>query len=91
MSNALISHLLMVEGDMRISVLHEAPPVPRPPTTALLCPPSCLANRVSQLNQQNNFLLDKTRNVLIAEWDDTGRAGQWAGWLVAVLISRYEM
>ena len=56
--------------DIRISVLHEAPPVPWPPTTALLCPPSCLANRVSQLNQQNNFLLDKTRNVSIAEWDD---------------------
>ena len=34
-------------------------------------PASCLANRVSQVNQQNNFLLDKTRNVLIAEWDDT--------------------
>ena len=26
------------------------------------------------MNQQNNFLLDKTRNVLIAEWDDTGLA-----------------
>ena len=23
------------------------------------------------MNQQNNFLLHKTRNVLIAEWDDT--------------------
>ena len=36
------------------------------------------------MNQQNNFLLDKTRNVLIAEWDDTGLG--WSGEL-SVLIS----
>ena len=30
------------------------------------------------MNQQNNFLLDKTRNVLIAQWDHTGLAtGQY--------------
>ena len=58
------------------SVTHHHPPLWKDPGLAVF---PCLARRASQVNQQNNFLLDKTRNVLIAEWDDT--AGQ--GWPVA--------
>ena len=78
MSNAMIFRFLIVEDEIEalrrdiryhsLSMKHLLPPGLQ---LSLLCPPSCLANRVSQLNQQNNFLLDKTRNVLIAEWDDT--------------------